>query len=131
MTAAPAMRLTTADLRALRVRISHPASHSTSPPTGLSGEQSGGLPEQMHFRELSHTPFLAATGAALSPGALTPGALRQAAWTSIEPSSRSGRGLCRGLSSMRTGRLAHRRGSDRLQEIAAALAHARVSTAFV
>jgi hypothetical protein len=87
------------------------------------------LPEhQTHFRELSHNPFLAASGIELNPGALTLGELRDAAWRVIEPyfeerlnSLLEAYGDARG----------HGRGSDRLEEIAAALAQNRVGTLLV
>jgi hypothetical protein len=84
------------------------------------------LPEhQTHFRTLSHNPFLAATGIAVNPGSLTPGELRDAAWKAIEPyfeerlsALLDAYGEARG----------HGRASDRLEEIAAALAQSRVGT---
>jgi hypothetical protein len=87
------------------------------------------LPEhQTHFRTLSHNPFLATAGVELNPGALTPGELRDAAWKAIEPyfeerlsALLDAYGEARG----------HGRGSDRLEEIAAALAQSRVGTLLV
>ena len=45
------------------VRTSHLHLTLRDLPPQLSGEQSGGLPGQMHFRELSRNPSPAATGA--------------------------------------------------------------------
>lgn len=87
------------------------------------------LPEhQAHFRALSHNPSLVAAGIELNPGALTPGELRDAAWRVIEPyfeerlsALLSAYGEARG----------HGRASERLEEIAAALAQGRVGTLLV
>jgi hypothetical protein len=84
------------------------------------------LPEhQTHFRMLSHNPFLVATGIAANPGALRPDELREAAWRAIEPffeqrlqALLDAYGEARG----------HGRASDRLEEIATALAQGRVGT---
>lgn len=87
------------------------------------------LPEhQAHFRELSHNPFLAASGIELNPGALTLGELRDAAWRVIEPYFEER--LSALLEAYGEAR-AHGRGSDRLEEIAAALAQSRVGTLLV
>lgn len=84
------------------------------------------LPEhQSRFRALSHNPFLLVTGLAVNPGALSPGELRQAAWRVIAPyyeerlqALLDAYGEARG----------HGRGTERLEEIAAALAQHRVGT---
>lgn len=84
------------------------------------------LPEhQTHFRALSHNPFLAAAGVEINPGALTPGELRDAAWRAIEPYFDE---RLDALLDAYGEAQAHGRGSDRLEEIAAALAQRRVST---
>lgn len=71
---------------------------------------------------------LYANGVELNPGALTPGELRDAAWRALEPYFEErlnalvdAYGEARG----------HGRGSDRLEEIAAALAQSRVGTLLV
>lgn len=87
------------------------------------------LPEhQAHFRALSHNPFLVATGIELNPGALTPGELRDAAWRVIEPYFEER--LSAVLDAYGEAR-GHGRGSDRLEEIAAALEQGRVGTLLV
>lgn len=87
------------------------------------------LPEhQAHFRALSHNPFLAAAGVALNPGALTPRELREAAWRVIEPHFEE---QLRALLDAYGEARGHGRASDRLEEIAAALARSRVSTLLV
>lgn len=87
------------------------------------------LPEhQAHFRGLSHNPFLAAAGVEQNPGALTPGELRDAAWRVIEPYFEER--LSAVLDAYGEAR-AHGRGSDRPEEIAAALAQSRVGTLMV
>lgn len=87
------------------------------------------LPEhQTHFRALSHNPYLAATGIGLNPGALTLGELRDAAWRAIEPYFEQRASAL--LEAYREAR-GHGRGSDRLEEIAAALAQGRVGTLLV
>jgi hypothetical protein len=80
---------------------------------------------QTHFRALSHNPFLAATGVELNPGALTPGELRDAAWRVIEPFFEE---RLNGVLDAYGEAHGHGRGSDRLEEIAAAVAQSRVST---
>ena len=87
------------------------------------------LPEhQAHFRMLSHNPFLAATGVELHPGALTPGELRDAAWRAIRPYFEERLSALLEAYGEARGR---GRGSDRLEEIAAALAQSRVGTLLV
>jgi hypothetical protein len=87
------------------------------------------LPEhQTHFRELSHNPFLAANGIELNPGALTLGELRDAAWRVIEPYFEE---RLNSLLETYGEAQSHGRGSDRLEEIAAALAQSRVGTLLV
>ena len=87
------------------------------------------LPEhQSHFRALSHNPYLVATGIELNPGALTPGELRDAAWRVIEPYFE---GRLNALLDAYGEARGHGRGSDRLDEIAAALAQRRVGTLLV
>src|SRR6185437_204476 len=82
------------------------------------------LPEhQTPFRTLSHNPFLAANGIELNPGALTPGELRDAAWRVIEPYLEE---RLSGLLEAYGEAHGHGRGSDRLDDIAAALAQSRV-----
>lgn len=84
------------------------------------------LPEhQTHFRALSHNPFLVTTGIAVNPGSLTLGELRDAAWKAIEPYFEQR--LSALLDAYGAAR-AHGRGSDQLQEIAAAFAEGRVGT---
>lgn len=84
------------------------------------------LPEhQAHFRELSHNPFLAANGVELNPLALTPGELRDAAWRTIEPYFDE---RLDALTDAYGEAHGHNRGSDALEEIAAALAQSRVGT---
>ena len=87
------------------------------------------LPEhQTHFRALSHNPFLVTTGIALNPGALTPGELRDAAWRVIEPHFEQRLNVLLDAYGEARG---HGRGSDRLQEIAAAVTQNRVGTLMV
>lgn len=83
---------------------------------------------QTHFRALSHNSFLVATGVALNPGALTAGELREAAWRAMEPFFEER--LSAVLDAFGEAR-GHGRGSDQLQDIAAALAQSRVSTLLV
>lgn len=84
------------------------------------------LPEhQTHFRNLSHNPFLAATGIAVNPVSLTPGELRDAAWKAIEPYFENR--LTALLDAYGEAR-GHGRASDRPDEIAAALTQSRVGT---
>ena len=87
------------------------------------------LPEhQTHFRALSHNPFLVTTGIALNPGALTPGELRDAAWRVIAPHFEQRLSVLLDAYGEACG---HGRGSDRLEEIAAAVAQNRVGTLLV
>ena len=84
------------------------------------------LPEhQTHFRNLSHNPFLAATGIAVNPASLTPGELRDAAWKAIGPYFENR--LSALLDAYGEAR-GHGRASDRPDEIAAALAQSRLGT---
>lgn len=84
------------------------------------------LPQhQTHFRTLSHNPYLVATGIALNPGALTPGEMRDAAWRAIEPYFEQRLSVLLDAYGEAHG---HGRGSDRLEEIAVALAQSRVGT---
>ena len=84
------------------------------------------LPEhQTHFRALSHNPFLVATGIAVNPASLTPGELRDAAWKAIDPYFEKRLSALLDAYGAASG---HGRGSDQLQEIAAALAEGRVGT---
>jgi Bacterial archaeo-eukaryotic release factor family 3 len=84
------------------------------------------LPEhQRHFRMLSHNPFLIATGIAVDPGTLSSDELREAAWQAAEPYLEERlRALVEAYGEAR----GHGRGSDRLEEIATALAAGRVGT---
>ena len=82
------------------------------------------LPEhQVHFRRLSHNPFLAAPGVAVDPGALSPEELREAAWQAVAPYFEE---RLRALTEAYAEARGHGRASDRLEEIAAALAEGRV-----
>ncbi|HTX05658.1 MAG TPA: hypothetical protein VMD06_07515 [Steroidobacteraceae bacterium] len=84
------------------------------------------LPEhQAHFRRLSHNPFLAATGVAADPGALSPEELREAAWRAVAPCFEE---RLRALIGAYGEARGHGRASDRLEEIAAALAEGRVGS---
>jgi hypothetical protein len=83
---------------------------------------------QAHFRGLSHNPFLIAAGLELNPGALTPGELRDAAWRVIEPYFEERLSALLDAYGEACG---HGRASDRLEEIAAALAQSRVGTLMV
>jgi len=84
------------------------------------------LPEhQAHFRALSHNPFLVASGVELNPLALSRAELRDAAWRAIEAYFEEGlRALLDAYGEAR----GHGRGSDRLEDIAAAMAQSRVGT---
>lgn len=87
------------------------------------------LPEhQTHFRAVSHNPFLVATGVELNPGALTPGELRDAAWRAIAPHFEA---RLSGILDAYGEARGHGRASDRIDEIAAALAQRRVGTLLV
>lgn len=81
-----------------------------------------------HFRLLSRNPLLLAEGVAVDPGALTAEQLHEATWRVVAPHFDS---RVRRLVSEYQEARAHGRGSDRAEEVAAALAEGRVGTLLV